>query len=719
MKCHSTTQRAALALLVSAAGSVACVDSDSPEGFVTDEQALHSTAGTYLRCGATSTRLNAASRLEPLGETLAIEFEVAPGRVLERGDFCILTVQRAGGHGRRRVWYTTGTRLEAPGESVLQVVPWPWPFQVTYPAAGRYRATFDPSTALLRIAPLDDAPVQFSEVGGGFGRADSYAPSTPARWSVKDDQGNARYAVEVAGQTPPADATLVEQSLFKARDFADFRMELSARAERDAVGFGSLSVVYGATDADNYSYLSLATSADATRLVRVEHGVPRVLASATAPGLVDDSYHTIEVWRHGPWTRARVDDTPIFSINDSIPVLAGRVGVAASTSPAYFDDLIVQGYTLVQTDHFDLSLPDELSAYEPAMASLLENAYAVYADNTGWDLNARFGQARYRYMYRPDGWLWLDDALGSIGLGGGLPAGVPGAGGLTISGGPSAVLSGMIPDVEKSADAPDNGLVAITLHELGNGWALPGHRLPSPWVEWLRSEAHSGFLRATGELDLGYCADANREHADHYGAYLATPLDDRRNFGANVEPLLVSLREHYGFGLFRAVYDAAQQGQLDYVSALSSDDRDNELLRLLSKAAGEDLSAVLERELGLRVRDDVRAELSALAVSGLSVLERLPCHAPRIHATPASITLSGPPGSAQRRLYVQAPGAWTFRVEPALAGLSVQRDSGGQLSTLTLQVDAAQFSQGGELTADIVLEGVGDVPVRVPVRFTR
>jgi hypothetical protein len=46
MKCHSTTQRAALALLVSAAGSVACVDSDSPEGFVTDEQALHSTAGT-------------------------------------------------------------------------------------------------------------------------------------------------------------------------------------------------------------------------------------------------------------------------------------------------------------------------------------------------------------------------------------------------------------------------------------------------------------------------------------------------------------------------------------------------------------------------------------------------------------------------------------------------------------------------------------------------
>ena len=115
------------------------------------------------------------------------------------------------------------------------------------------------------------------------------------------------------------------------------------------------------------------------------------------------------------------------------------------------------------------------------------------------------------------------------------------------------VNSSLIPQSRLPASDGGNLLVAISLHELGNGWCLPGITTPD-WVEWLRSESHSGLLRAQGELDMGYCADANREHVGHY-ADLTMSLDDRRLHGSNIEPLLISLQAKYGWSVRQARSD--------------------------------------------------------------------------------------------------------------------------------------------------------------------
>ncbi len=693
-------------LTLSCAAS-ACTQSDEP-AVDSSESSLRSGGDYYLRCRSRGWRMDNTSKFDiEAGGFGSLSYDASRSKSSHPDECIVSKTQRRRGDGRNPIDYSTRSTLKVPGQVLLSRVSRFRPFPVIYPRSGKYTALLDTSNWTLSVAPAAPAAQIFSSIEG-FGTTANYRPHTPSRWSVAADRGDIRYFLDATGYPQGPNGTLGEYSLYAPETYGDFVFRMTARSNEDptANAHADFAVVFGYLNSENYSFISFSNSTADTRLVRVEGGQPMVVAAANRAGIVDSEYHSIQVWRHGYWIRALVDQQEILSVNDTVKE-PGKVGVGSLDDAAFFDDISATSYDSISTPHYALSLPSEQRAHQGAVTSILENAYAVYLSNTGWDINARMGHARYDYRYRPSGWRWFDDANGCCELGGGL----------TISGGPSVVLGDLIPQSELPASDGFNLFTAISLHELGNGWFLPGVTLPE-WVEWLRSESHSGFLRAEGELDLGYCADANREHTGHYADYLSTSLDNRRLFGSSVEPLLVSIRERYGWGVFRAVYDAALAGKLDYLGNLPSSDRDNEMDLFLSRAAKEDLSPVLERELGVVVRDDVRRALQDLPASTLTVLETLPCHPSTFHVTPSPIEVTAGPTGADTttKLYAQAPADWTVRLASPAPWVSVARDGTSQATTVTLTFHTAVACPGARLQTALVFESPAIAePLSVPV----
>jgi hypothetical protein len=627
---------------------------------------------------------------------------VTPG-----GDDCVFTeTNQLDGWGTTQTYYGASAAVRVPGgASITTGSRDPRTFRVSYPGQARFQIAVNWTQRTFAIAQVASpfSPIAF------FGDAANYQPLTPSRWSVALDGGDNRYFLNTSNYSGGSGGRLGEFSLARGRTFRDFIFRLNARTSENLASnpAADFAVVYGFQDASNYSFMSFSARAAETQLFRVTGGQRAAVAVASRAGITDTGFHAIQVWRHGFWIRVSIDGEVILSVNDGATPIVGQAGVGSLDDSAFFDDIQVVDYASIATPRFHITMPSDLLAYQDSLSSILENAYQLYFDDTGWSINARTGNALYEYKYRPAGWMWGDDANSCCELGGGL----------TVSGGPSAVLSESIPE-SRLPVSERNGFVAITLHELGNGWFLPGPA-PDQWVEWLRSESHSGFLRAEGELDMGYCVDANGEHAGHYADYLGTSLDDRRLHGASVEPMLVSLRERYGWGMFRALYNANLSGQLEYLGGLTSDQRDNEMVLFFSRQVNESLIAFFERELGVRTMDYVRTALAGLPVSNLTVLATLPCHTPTVRATPAALTLAATAANRtpSTTLYVEAPSAWNARLASAGNVLSITRNGTTPATTITVTANAAGLASGSLVTNQVILEGSGLAasPLRVPV----
>jgi hypothetical protein len=667
----------------------------------------------YLQCDSTGWSLNEDSQLEheAHGGEWTRRVDVAKDERGKTTDACILTELR--GHGDRAVRriYSTRATVDVPGDVKLSRARLARPFLIRYPEPGTYRVAVSEQGHHLSVEaqPSEPSTTVFSP-SVPFGDRTSYEEHTPSRWSVGAEDGDTRYLLDRSDYAEAGGGLLGEASLLVRLTYADFVLRLVAHTKEDLSSnpAADFAVVYGYLDRDNYSFMSFSARASETQLFRVTGGHRELVATANAPGISDAGYHAIELWRHGSWIRVAVDGTAIVSVNEP-DTQGGRIGVGSFDDAASFDDIQVSDYAALRTPNFFLSLPSDQREYEDSVSSLLETAYAVYLENTGWDVNQRMGHVAYDYYYRPQGWMWFNDAFGCCELGGGL----------TVGGGPSVVNSVFIPESRQSA-ADVNVFLAITMHELGNGWALPGVTTPE-WVEWLRSESHSGFLRAEGELDMGYCADANREHAAHYADYLATSPEDRRSRGSNVEPLLVSLVERYGWRPFRKLYDAAQAGELDYLATLRSEERDDAMVLFLSRQIEENLSAFFARELGIRVSSDVSSALEGLPDSDLVVLAALACHPPKIRVTPAVVEVVANPALPipPATVYVQAPVAWTVRRGAGADWLEVTRNGASDATTLTLEANVPDRAPGLTLTSELVFESdaLPDGSIRVPVSF--
>jgi hypothetical protein len=337
----------------------------------------------------------------------------------------------------------------------------------------------------------------------------------------------------------------------------------------------------------------------------------------------------------------------------------------------------------LDTPHFQVTLPIAHRRYQAAVLGLLENLYARYAQDSGQDENTIQG-GRYPFAYPPGGWLWGD---------------VPLSGGLSVKG-VSTVNARLVPQIGLSTAESFNLMVAITAHEMGNGWwgLWEEPDLSNRTPDWINNEGHSSFLRSEGELDLGYCADARREYQ---GLYQEAQLCGAPggSCGQATAVLLTSFKAHYGPGPLAAFYAAVQDRQTFQLRGLSETERASVVIGFLADQVGNDLTAFFD---GFQVPMTQEVHLACRPDTLRAAIQPLAAVVPDDQAS-------------QLREYVCAPGGFDGSLSPApglaLAPIAPAVNCG----VVDLSVDPGALEPAAHPLLTLTAPGRAGSPLAVPI----
>jgi hypothetical protein len=190
--------------------------------------------------------------------------------------------------------------------------------------------------------PAVASPTAFSTTSnqGDFA---TYAPLTASRWSVAQDGGDTRLFLNTSSYSEQSGDRLGEYALAGSQTYGDFDMTLRARTAEDLAAnrMADYAIVFGFTDANNYSYMMLNADAASTQLFAVTNGTRQLVATATAAGFTDTGYHDVRITRTGQSVTLSVDGAAILSASAASVGTAGQVGVGSFNDAAYFDDVNV------------------------------------------------------------------------------------------------------------------------------------------------------------------------------------------------------------------------------------------------------------------------------------------------------------------------------------------------------------------------------------------
>lgn len=356
-------------------------------------------------------------------------------------------------------------------------------------------------------------------------------------------------------------------------------------------------------------------------------------------------------------------------------------------------------YDHIETPHFVVNIAQAHRPYQPAILGLLENLYTLYGQYTGQDVNQIQHQFRYPYSYPPTHWKW-----------GGVIE-IPG--GLSVKG-LSTVNALFVPQITLPTSNGSNFMVAISAHELGNGWwgtwedPDPANRPPN----WIDSEGHSGFLRGQGELDLGYCEDARREHASAYQDFLACTSE----CGGYI--VLTSLRERYGWAPFRAYYAAIQSGSFNF-RGMTEVERSSVVIQFFSEQVGQNLVPFFDAA-HIAMTQAVRDELARrFPPADVTILSDLTCRPAQLRvAGPVTADVSDNAATGQAMGFACAPGGWTATLVSPGPGLTLTVPATRNCGTATIDADLAQTGFGQLAQLQFEAPGLPGSPATVPVTFT-
>jgi hypothetical protein len=356
-------------------------------------------------------------------------------------------------------------------------------------------------------------------------------------------------------------------------------------------------------------------------------------------------------------------------------------------------------YDHIETPHFLVNIAQAHRPYQPAILGLLENLYTLYGQDTEQDVNRIQHQFRYSYSFPPAHWKW--GGVYEIG------------GGLSIKG-LSAVNALLIPWITIPTSNGYNPMVAVTGHELGNGWwgtwedPDPANHPP----QWIDNEGHSGFLRGQGELDLGYCQDARREHASHYQDFLACTSE------CGGEIVLASLRERYGWPPFRAYYAAIQNHSFDF-RGMTEVERSSAVIRFFSEQVDQNLAPFFDAA-HIAMTQAVRDELSQrFPPADVTIQSDLTCRPDRLRvAGPATADVPDNATSGMAMAFACAPGGWTATLVPPRRGLTLTVPTTSNCGTATITADLRRTGFGSLASIKLLAPGLPGSPANVPVSFT-
>lgn len=376
-------------------------------------------------------------------------------------------------------------------------------------------------------------------------------------------------------------------------------------------------------------------------------------------------------------------------------------GQTLQSPVVYRTPLTPQLYEFIPTDHLTVGLPFAHAPYRESVLGYLENVYALFGKYSLQDVNRIQSQRSYPFTYAPGGWMWGQYELG---------------GGLSVKG-LSMVNGRLTPLISLSTDQSPNIMVAISAHELANGWwglhGGPDENNLAP--SWISSEAHSGFLRAEAEMDIGYCADAQREQAAHYAEFL-TCADKNR---CGQETLLLSLRAKYGWAPFQSFYSAIQKNELPF-RGLSEAEKASLVVRFFSEQVGENLVPFFDG-LGIVATAADRAAVGELPIGSVPIVSQFSCRPPTLRQTPDVLNatiIEGQAVGVDVVEFVCAPGAWSASLAGTSTGVTIVSSTDKDCGTVRLRV-SPEVPAGAAGTLRLASEAAANGFVEVPLWVNR
>jgi hypothetical protein len=366
-------------------------------------------------------------------------------------------------------------------------------------------------------------------------------------------------------------------------------------------------------------------------------------------------------------------------------------GTAFYDTVVYSTTSVPNLYDTITSPHFQVFLPSVYRQYSDRIVSLLENAYILFSQYSGQDVNQLANQTHYDYYFPPGGWYWWGSTITLWG-------------GLTVLGGPSAVSSRFIPDINFTVGYGYNFLMAIMYHELGNGWWLLMSNGGLPW--WVNGEGHSGFLRSQAELDMNYCADAQREHQNHYQDYSQCMKAPPSGNHCNEEIILVSLLQKYGWQPLRNIYASVWNGSLN-LNGLSADEKDSQMVLFFSQQVNQNLVSFF-RSQRIYVSPQVESALSSLPVGNVPIISALSCRTPPIMPTVvSSVAADANPTNAASVNFTMTFSRYVSGVDASDFTLTTTGVTGASISTVngsgtTYTVIVNTGSSNGTIRLDVI-----------------
>lgn len=625
----------------------------------------------YFRCNATGWQPNPSTRLQPTSEpgVFVLTYDVNQPWMVRghgAGDDCVFTeTNQLDGWGSAQGYYSS-VPIDVPASASLEARSQnPKNFRVTYPKLGRYSVRVEWPRRQFRVQEAEVPTSSLDLVQSGNAstvhavRQDAAPPAGDRSITLPPLSEN----ISISGDS----GTLPHEIVADANG-TDLRVRVNV-----PLGTTILRIDYDIADGslpyEGRWYLRHPLSVDGPREVRIQLPSGASISRLDFPDL---------------------DPDPLK--------IRFQMTEAAEPFVVFTTPEVPDLYDHIETPHFVVNVAHAHERYQPAIVSLLENLYALYGTYTGQDVNEIQNQGRYSFSYPPAHWKWGDIEI---------------PGGLSIKG-LSTVNAALIPQIVLPASNGFNLLVAVTAHELGNGWwgawepADPENRTPG----WINNEGHSGFLRAQGELDLGYCADARREHSGHYQDFARCTSE------CGGEIVLDSLQARFGWEPLRAFYSAVQAGIFDF-RGMSELERSSVVIRFLAEQTKANLAPFFDAakiSMTQAVRDDIAARFPSVDVPLLADLE---CRPNRLRAVPnpLAVAVSDDATTARIDAYACGVGGWsaTLTGKPGLS-LSVPETNNCGTASITADLTQSGFGDVGQLT--LLAPDLLGSPLPLPIALT-
>ncbi len=183
-----------------------------------------------------------------------------------------------------------------------------------------------------------------------------FKPFAFGTWMVEEDEGDIRLHLAQKTTVDTNNWNPGALAIFTDTTFQDFDLHLKAKMDYVTPSgiffpFNDFITVFGYIDNNNFSYFAFYGDDESGTFRVIDGKRYRVGEAKPMPAMTDTLYHNYRIVRTGSTVTAYIDSVEYYSVtNDSLNT-AGKVGVGSHNDEVFFDDIWVDGYSVVSAVH--------------------------------------------------------------------------------------------------------------------------------------------------------------------------------------------------------------------------------------------------------------------------------------------------------------------------------------------------------------------------------